>query len=627
MSMSSSPRRYLSIWLRRLATDRLTRRRAGGAGDGRAVAGGDASGPASAGESAPLVVAQKVNSALRIAAMNDAAARLGLTVGTALADARARHPGLLVAEADPEAERRLLAAIADWCDRYTPLAALDPPDGVMLDVTGCAHLFGGERALCRDILARLSAQGFRARVAVADAPACAWGVARHGATQIVPPGATAMRAALAPLPLAALRLAPATVEALAEVGLNRIADALDLPRAPLAARFGEAFLLRLDHALGRAAEPIAPRRPAPSCMAEQHFPEPIARERDVQGTIARLAIRLGYAMEGRGEGARSLELALFRADGKVFRIAVGTGAPTRDADRIGRLFRDRLAAVGEACDPGFGYDLVRLSAPVTERCAPAQASLPAVSRDRARAAAPDQAGELIHLIDRLGARFGLRRVTRFAPQDSHIPEFAVAAATAHAAGLPFAPSRRGEVVSRVQVTSPPLWGRRTIADGVRDCREGGRLAAIKQGFTPLPNPSPQERRGQEDPACRCCAARPPLLAGGERERLALERVQDSLAPVRPVRLFARPERIEAIAEAPDGPPARFRWRRVLHDVAASEGPERIALDWWRDATGSALTRDYFRVETRAGARVWLYREGLYGRETVQPRWFLHGLFG
>jgi len=105
------------------------------------------------------------------------------------------------------------------------------------------------------------------------------------------------------------------------------------------------------------------------------------------------------------------------------------------------------------------------------------------------------------------------------------------------------------------------------------------------------------------------------------------RAQDSLAPVRPLRLFERPEPVDAIAEVPDGPPARFRWRHVLYEIAAVEGPERIATQWWRDEAGRALTRDYFRVESRDGVRVWLYREGLYERETAQPRWFVHGLFG
>jgi protein ImuB len=118
-----------------------------------------------------------------------------------------------------------------------------------------------------------------------------------------------------------------------------------------------------------------------------------------------------------------------------------------------------------------------------------------------------------------------------------------------------------------------------------------------------------------------------LLFSPGIEDVVQEGTQDSLGPTRPIRLFERPEPVEAIAEVPDGPPARFRWRRVLHEVAIAEGPERIAMEWWRDETGQALTRDYFRVESRDGLRAWLYREGLYGRETPQPRWFLHGLFG
>ncbi|HEV7982383.1 MAG TPA: DNA polymerase Y family protein, partial [Xanthobacteraceae bacterium] len=221
MSVPLSPppsRRYLSLWLRRLATDRLARSRS----------------PA---PDEPVVVTEAVKSAQRIVAMNDAAQRLGLRHGMPLADARAMFPALVVAAGDAAADRRLLDAVADWCDRYTPLIGLDAPDGLMLDITGCAHLFGGELALCRDLLARLAAQHLHARAAIADTAGCAWGVAHHGDASLVPP--RQMRAALAPLPAAALRLAPETVAALAEVGLREVGDLLDLPRAPLAARFGD----------------------------------------------------------------------------------------------------------------------------------------------------------------------------------------------------------------------------------------------------------------------------------------------------------------------------------------------------------------------------------------------------
>jgi protein ImuB len=272
-------------------------------------------------------------------------------------------------------------------------------------------------------------------------------------------------------------------------------------------------------------------------MAEQRFPEPIAREADVLGTIEHLGRQLVPVLDRRGEGGRLFQVALFRADGKVHRLEIGTGSPLRDPARIRRLFEERLAVLGDACDPGFGYDMVRLSALVTERCDPAQTGL----------AGSDHAGELAHLIDRFGARFGLNRVTRLIPQDTHIPEYAMAAVPAHAS---------------------------------------------KQ----LP-PTPS---------------------------LLVE--QDSLSAVRPVRLFERPELIEATAQVPDGPPISFRWRHIRHQIIHAEGPERVALEWWHDDQGHQLTRDYFRVESRAGVRAWLYREGLYERETLNPRWYLHGLF-
>jgi protein ImuB len=380
-----------------------------------------------------------------------------------------------------------------------------------------------------------------------------------------------MRRALAPLPMAALRLEPEIVEALAGLGLKRIADVIDLPRAPLAARFGEILVRRLDQALGREDEPITPRLPVPSYVTEQSFPDPIGLERDVLGAIARLATQLGVAMERRQDGARLLQIALFRADNKVYRIEVGTGAPVRDAAHIARLFADRLAMIGDACDPGFGFDMVRLDALVTERIEPVQSGL--AQRGGMRDGflqdgfgCPGDDAAFSHLIDRLGARFGPRRVTCLVERDTHIPEFAVAALPAHA-------------VKREKTRR---------ADRPRTARVS-RASFEHAGGTPA--------------------------------------LQDSFSPTRPVRLFDRPEPVEAVAEVPDGPPARFRWRRVLHEVAAAEGPERIAMEWWRDADGQALTRDYFRVESREGLRVWLYREGLYGCAAPAPRWFLHGLFG
>jgi protein ImuB len=518
--MRTPSRRYLSVWLRRLPTDRIARHL-----------------PAEPAEPAePLVVVAPLKSALRLCAVNDAAAALGLANGMALADARAMHPRIAVAQADAQADLTLLVAIADWCDRYTPLVGLDPPDGLTLDISGCAHLFGGEASLAHDLARRLETRGMQARLAIAGTVGCAWGVARYATHDVPRIESGDERNTLSPLPLAALRLSSDTLEAFSKVGLKRIADVLDRPRAPLAARFGADFVRRLDQALGIEDEPITPRLPLPVALAEQRFPEPVAHERDVLGTIERLAARLGHVLEQRGEGARLLQAALFRADGKVLRVEAGTAAPLRDAARIMRLFADRLAVIGDECDPGFGFDMVRLSALVTERSDPQQTGL----------TQPDHVADLAHLVDRLGARFGLRRVTRFVPQDTHIPELAVTAVAASA----HRPETRGNV-------------------------------AVK--------------------------------------------LDDAPAPTRPIRLFVRPEPIEAVAEVPDGPPAQFIWRRVRHIVARVEGPERIATEWWRDAAGRTLMRDYFRVESREGVRVWLYRE--WPRDQDLPiRWFMHGVF-
>jgi protein ImuB len=529
--MNASSRRYLSVWLRRLPTDRIARRF-----------------PPEA-----LVIAAPAKSALRLSAVNDAATALGLKVGMALADARAMYPQIAVADAEEHADRQVLEVVADWCDRYTPLVGLDPPDGLILDISGCAHLFGGEAALADDLVRRLKAQGYQARVAIAETVGCAWAVARFGKDRIVSSGETLN--ALTPLPLAGLRLSSETIAALSQLGLKRIADVLDRPRAPLAARFGAEFVRRIDQALGREDEPIAPRLPIPAAIAEQRFADPIALERDVLGTIEKLAEKLAALMERRGEGARLVQAALFRTDGKVYRIEVGTSEPLRDPARICHLFADRLGVIGDEFDPGFGFDMLRLAVLVTERHEPAQTGL----------AAPDHAVELAHLIDRLGARFGLRRVTRLVPQDTHIPEFAVMAVGAAAVGS-------------------SAFSAHSRASG-----------------------------------------NPVLGSGSPLSRGRAELQQDSAAPTRPIRLFARPEPIEALAEVPDGPPVQFTWRRMRHVVAHAEGPERIAMEWWRNAAGVALTRDYFRIESLEGVRVWLFREGLV-RSGEPTRWFLHGVF-
>jgi protein ImuB len=516
MSISSS-QRMLSLWLRRLPTDRIKRSREE--------------------QTAPLVIYGKRRNADVLTAVDDAGERLGLSPGLALAQACAMHPSIEAIAEDADADAGLLEAIADWCLRYTPLVAIDAPDGLLLDISGCAHLYGGEDALVADLAGRLEAAGFAYRMAIAGTIGAGHAAAHHGE-----PGRFASgeeRALLSTLPLAALRLDGGTVAALARVGLKRIGDILDLPRSPLTARFGTDLLRQLDRALGTEHEPLNPRLPVAPYVAEQRFAEPIAREDDVLMSVARLAQRLRLALERRGDGARRIELTLFRTDGALRRIATGCSRPLRDPDAIRALFAERLAALADALDPGFGFDMARLSVLTAE---------PAPAEQIGIGGAENQA-ELERLVDRLSARLGTQRVRRPLAQDSHSPELA-------------------------GINVP------------------AQMTAADEGWADF-----RQHRSDAD-----------------------------LAP-RPLRLLTRPEPIEAVAEVPDGPPLRFRWRRALHEVIAAEGPERIEGAWWSEHGGPA--RDYFRVEDKSGLRFWLFRAGLY-RDLVQgsaaPTWFLHGTY-
>jgi protein ImuB len=511
------------VWLPRLPTDRLQRLLSGrdGAPD----------------DAHPAVVVGKLHNALQITALNDAAAQFGLEPGLPLANARAICPEVRVFDADAAADAALLDAVADWCDRFTPLVALDPPHGLLLDISGCAHLFGGEAAMLRTVCAALARQGFVVNAAIAGTAVCARTLTRAARGRIVPAGLEAR--AVGPLPVFALGADDAVTRGLRRAGLKTIADVAARPPHEITARFGAAFMHLLRQALGQADAPISPRRPLPDFMVEQRFAEPVATEAVIARALSALARMLVAAMERQGKGARCLQASFFRSDGAVRHIAVETGRPVTRADVVERLFRERLDALADPLDPGFGFDLIRLSAAHVEIVVQEQRGLDAARRDNDDVAA---------LIDRLAARLGGDRVVVHLPRDTHLPERAVMAVPAQQA---FA------------AASVAAW---------------------------------------------------PVRAAGE-------------PPLRPLRLFARPEAIDVpLATVPDGPPRHFIWRRATHVVARAEGPERIAMEWWRQGT-DAPTRDYFRVEDDEGLRFWIYRDGLYGGErAAPPRWFVHGVF-
>jgi protein ImuB len=400
-SSVSSSQRILSLWLNRFSTDRIARQ------------SHDGQHPSSA-----LVIFGKRGNLDLLVAADSTAERLGLRNGLALAQARAMYPALTAVPEDQAADTRLLVCLADWCQRYTPLVAADPPDGILLDISGCAHLFGTEGKLRNDLLARMMGLGLSARSAIASTIGAAWAASHFADAPITPNGGE--RELIASLPLAALRLPQETVAALARFGLKRINDILDLPRSPLAARFGTDLLRKLDRALGQEDEPLMPRLPVAPYIVERGFHEPIAREEDILAVIERLAARLKLKLAERGEGARTLGLTLFRTDGVLKRITVGTSRPMRDPVAIRALFVERLAALADEIDPGFGFDLARLSVIAAEPCPDEQIGL-AQGEDRA---------ELDRLVDRLSARLGRSRVARLMAQDSHIPELAAQAVPA-----------------------------------------------------------------------------------------------------------------------------------------------------------------------------------------------------
>ncbi|GAB6845670.1 protein ImuB [Methylorubrum rhodinum] len=499
-------RRVVSLCLPSWPTDRLRR----------------SASPAAPPSGEPLATVRQDGPRRVLAGIDAAARRAGLKRGMPAAQAMAMVPGLRLAAAEPEADAAALMRLGLWCLRYAPLVALDPPDGLLIDIAGAAHLHGGEAALMADLLARLERTGLCARLSLADTPGGAWALARFGPGGIVLPGG--LGDALSPLPVAALRLPPETVAALREVGLARIGGLMRAPRAPLRRRFGPEPLLRLDRALGAEPEPLAFLTAPDMPQAAARFAEPVSSPEVLAKVVADLCARLAPDLERTGLGARRLDLVFRRVDRLDQAIRVGTARGSRDAGHLARLLTERLPRI----DPGFGIEEMVLTASRTEPLAERQLSGAVLGQG-------PEIADLAALIDTLRLRLGAERVYRLAPVESDLPERAV---------------RR---VAPLSAPSGALWP----AD--------------------LP---------------------------------------------RPARLLDAPEPVAAMAEIPDAPPLFFVWRGARHRVARADGPERILGEWWVAPGETDMTRDYYRVETEAGERFWLFRDGPMEAE---GRWWLHGL--
>jgi protein ImuB len=492
-------------------------------------------------EEAPFATVADAAGRRLLAAVNPAATAAGLAPGMPLADALSFLPRLATALAKPAEDAAALRRLAEWCGRYSPWTAPDGADGVRIEITGSAHLWGGEKPLAADLASRLDRRGVASRIVIADTLGAAWGMARfaEASDSVVILASGELRAALASLPVEALRLDPITAQGLRRVGLKRVGDLYAMPRDALARRFGETVARLLDQALDEMPEPLSPLGEVPSRRVRLSFAEPITEPADLMLATERLTADLVLRLAQEGTGAQRLDLAFHRVDGRVERIRLGTARPSRDPGHLAALFKERLDTI----DPGLGIEDMILAAFAVEPLPAEQIGLPGHT-------AGNETGGIAPLLDRLGNRLGLAAISRLEAHESHIPERAsvrVPAASPH--------------------PGPPPW-------------TGGRKG-------------PAQRE-----------------SGG-----------------RPIRLFEPPEPVEAFWLLPDDPPFRFMWRRRRHRVTRSDGPERIAEEWWRPGASGEVDaiRDYYRIENEEGRRLWLFRAGLHGGDR-EPRWFVHGVF-
>ena len=519
-NMTPNMKRMVCVWLPHLPIERLTR---------ECLEAGSTPPPVDR----PFALVGSDVHGLTLTAINGPAFRDGLRIGMRLADARAIYPKLLTAFATPDRDADFLKALARWSSRYSPCLNVDGEDGIWLDITGIAHLFGGERKLLADLQTRLTRVGLSARLGAAENLGVAHALARFAENTCIAATGT-VEATLAPLPVEALRLEPATTQLLRRLGLKRIGQLYDLPRPSLERRFrskeaAQSVLRRLDEALGKRKEKRNPLLPEPDFVARLSFAEPLITHDGIVAGLDRLTHDLCATLDRAGVGARRVVLWAARTDGSSVAIEVGLSAPSCRPAHLVRLLKNKI----ENIDMGFGVDLMACAALVTESLRIEQDSLTAAYRVRG---AED-------LIDALANRLGKRTVCRLFPNESHIPEL-------------------------VQIT--------------------------RSAFAGLP-----------------------VWKG------------DTHQPPRPPFLLVRPEPVAVMAEIPDGPPARFTWRRVNRRVIKAQGPERIAPEWWRALEEDAKPgpRDYYRIEDEDGCRYWVFREGLYqDSESCAPCWFLHGVF-
>ncbi|WP_291075314.1 DNA polymerase Y family protein [Hyphomonas sp.] len=572
-------KRFLCVWCPDWPLTRLRRaRRAHRTGSAR-PASGKAPDPC-----LPFALLESGTKGLCIAAANEPARQLGVTEGLAFADARARAPGLVTEDMDPAADARALAALGNWMIRFAPLVALDGTDGLILETTGCDHLYGGEPAMLETLSGLLERNAIPHRLGLAGTPGAASALSRAAPGTCLPEGGE--QTGLSGLPVAALRLSPEAETLLRRFGLTRIGQLYGIDRKALGRRFqsrsaADAVLLRLDQALGLRHEPLAPLRPLPLRSVRLNCPEPIATSDAIRIGLERLTQELCEALSATGIGARHFLLTAFKSDGTRSELETRAARPVREPKHILRLFRERIDTI----DPGFGIDLLLLEAHRTDAM---ETSPMALSGDLA--STDMDATALSALADRVMARLGERSVTLIRPCESHVPE----RAEQHTQFDGDAP---------VPAVPSPVAGPRPI-----------RLLSAPERVTVM-------AEVPDSPPLRFIWRRVPrtVTRADGPERIAPEWWTHIAAPQAPPALDGQARTWLTPKMDPRADAAQIVHVRADLETLLDTPSEPVKL--------LPRARDYYRVEDAAGRRYWLFREGLYGDgRGGPPEWYVHGLF-
>ncbi len=412
---------------------------------------------------APVVLTVEGAHGLVIHAVTAAAAARGARTGARLTDARALDPALVAIAADPTGDAALLDRLARWAGRWSPLVEVDGADSLRLDVSGVAHLFGGEEGLIADVRGRFAALGLTNRIAVAPNATAAWALAHYTPCICTD---DELEARVSRLPVAALRFEAEIVRTLERLGLKTIGALAAVPRLALARRFRGArnAVEALDRLLGRKPEPLTAVTTAPPPRATLRLEEPATHPEAAGQALERLIPKLVRELEQRCLGARKLSLTGYRVDGSTVVASVATAIASREPAHLKRLLAEKAAAL----DPQFGFDAFALVADWAEDLGAAQDSLveePSGERDIAR------------LVDRLTVKLGPARVRRPKATESHLPERASGWVPAIAKAKPIEPAQalrpqrlldRPEAIDVIYATPEGLPRRFMWRRGVHD---------------------------------------------------------------------------------------------------------------------------------------------------------------